>query len=290
MRAPWGLCVFFVLLGAAGGARGEGKIPVMLLTGQNNHKWQATTPVLEEELIKTGRFSVKVVMTPPKGAPAAEWQRFHPDFARYRAIFCNYNGEAWPAGVQKALERYMAGGGGLVIYHASNNPFPKWVEWHKMVGLCWQGPAFGDRITVDDSGKVARTPKGEGPGAGHGAQHPFEMVTRDETHPIMLGLPAKWMHAKDELYHGQRGPAVNMHILATAFSDPDTKGTGANEPLVYIVRYGTGRVFVCLLGHDVVPTEAPDCATLLTRGTEWAATGKVTLRVEAGFAALGSGK
>jgi uncharacterized protein len=88
---------------------------------------------------------------------------------------------------------------------------------------------------------------------------------------------------KDELCHGPRGPAVNMDILATAFSDAATGGTGANEPLVYTVRYGEGRVFVCLLGHDVEPTTAPDCETLLTRGTEWAATGRVTLPVAAGF-------
>lgn len=291
MRAQLISGALLLILGAANGARAdrsslaraESKIPLLLITGQNNHNWTATTPILKEELAKTGKFKVDVVMTPPKQAPPTEWKAFHPDFRRYRAVFCNYNGEEWPAGVQKSFEAYMARGGGLVIYHASNNPFPKWTEWHKMVGLCRQGPAFGDRITVDDAGKVIRTPKGEGPGAGHGAQHPFEMVVRDPDHPIMKGLPAKWMHSKDELYHGQRGPAINMHILATAYSDPATKGTGANEPLVYTVRYGQGRVFVCLLGHDVAPTSASDCATLLTRGAEWAATGKVTIPVAPGF-------
>ena len=38
-------------------------------------------------------------------------------------------------------------------------------------------------------------------------------------HPITRGMPAEWMHAKDELYHGQRGPAKHMEILATAYSD-----------------------------------------------------------------------
>ncbi|HLJ57909.1 MAG TPA: ThuA domain-containing protein [Chthonomonadaceae bacterium] len=271
------------LVASIGGARAESKLPVMLLTGQNNHKWELTTPVVERELGQSGRFQVTIVRTPPKGAPATEWRSFHPDFERYRAIFVNYNGEDWPVEAQRALERYMAGGGGLVIYHASNNPFPKWTEWHKMVGLCWQGPAFGDRIAVTDAGRVVRTPKGEGPGAGHGAQHPFEMVNRAPDHPIMRGMPAKWQHGTDELYHGQRGPAVHMDILATAYSDPATRGTGANEPLVYTVVYGRGRVFVCLLGHDVAPTSNADVRTLLTRGTEWAATGAVTLPIAPGF-------
>ena len=273
-----------LLCGSA--ANAAGKLSVLLVTGQNNHKWEATTPILVDELTASGRFRVDVVKTPAKDAPADAWKAFHPNFARYSAVFCNYNGAEWPTGVQKSLETYMARGGGLVIYHASNNPSPKWEEWHKMVGLSWQGPTFGDRITVDDSGKVVRTPKGEGPGAGHGAQHPFTVVVRDPAHPILKGVPLQWMHTTDELYHGQRGPAVNMHILATAFSDPATKGTGANEPLVYTIAYGRGRVFVCLLGHDVAPTSAPDCATLLTRGTEWAATGKVTLPIAPGFAEL----
>lgn len=270
-------------LAFASAAQADGKIPVLLITGQNNHKWQATTPILEAQLIKSGRFRVTVVTTPPKEASSDAWNAFRPQFSRYRAIFCNYNGQDWPEPVQKSLEQYMARGGGLVIYHASNNPFPKWEEWHKMVGLCWQGAGFGDRITVSDEGEVKRTPKGEGPGAGHGQQHAFEMVVRDPNHPVMKGLPARWLHTKDELYHGQRGPAVNMHILASAFSATETGGTGANEPLVYTTTYGKGRVFVCLLGHDVAPTSAADCSTLLTRGAEWAATGRVTLPIAPAF-------
>jgi len=276
------LCILAALFVAVG-ARAENKIAVLLITGQNNHNWKATTPIIQEELKKAGKFKVDVITTPARAVPPSEWNSFRPNFAHYRVVFVNYNGDIWPIDVQKSFEKYMAAGGGLVIYHASNNPFPKWTEWHKMVGLCWQGPNFGDRIIVNEVGKVMRTPKGQGPGAGHGAKHPFEMVVRDSQHPIMKGLPLKWLHTTDELYHGQRGPAVNMHILATAFSAVETKGTGADEPLVWVVKYGAGRVFVCLLGHDEVPTSNPDTATLLTRGTEWAATGKVTLPPVAGF-------
>lgn len=59
-----------------------------------------------------------------------------------------------------------------------------------------------------------------------------------------------------------------MHILATAFSSKDKRGTGANEPLVYGISHGKGRVFIDLVGHDVPQTTAVDNATLLNRGTE----------------------
>jgi type 1 glutamine amidotransferase len=267
-------------------AMAAGKINVLIIDGQNNHNWKATTPVIQDILEKTGHFNVTVLTSPPREAPAEAWALFRPDFAKYKVIFSNYNGADWPVDVQKSFESYMAHGGGLVIYHAANNPFPNWVEWNKMVGLSWQGPDFGDRITVDDNGEVIRTPKGQGPGAGHGPQHPYDVVVRDPKSPIMKGLPLTWLHTSDELYHGQRGPAVNMHILATAYSDKDKGGTGANEPMVYVISYGKGRVFVDLMGHDVPQTSAPDSATLLARGTEWAATGKVTIPVSPDFPGL----
>ena len=275
---------FVTLLGVfVGSAPAADKINVLIIDGQNNHKWAATTPEIKALMLKSGRFNVDVLTSPPKNAPKEAWNSFRPDFSKYQVIFSNYNGQDWPAEVRPTLEKYMADGGGLVIYHAANNAFGTWDEWNKMIALNWQKPTFGDRITVDDSGKMIRTPKGEGPGAGHGPQHEYEVVLRDTDHPITKGMPAKWLHSKDELYAGQRGPALNMHILATAFSKPEFKGTNANEPMVFTVNYGKGRVFVNLLGHDVPQTNAPDCATLLLRGTEWAATGQVTLPVPPEF-------
>ena len=98
---------------------------------------------------------------------------------------------------------------------------------------------------------MCRAPKGEGPGAGHGPQHAFKVIIRDPDHPITKGMPREWMHAPDELYHGLRGPAQNMHILATAYSDKKKGGTGDNEPMIWTVTYGKGRVFHTPMGHDL---------------------------------------
>jgi type 1 glutamine amidotransferase len=261
------------------------KINVLLIDGQNNHDWKATTPVIKEMLEKTGRFNVEVLTSPPKGAPAEQWAAFKPDFSKYGVVFSNYNGQPWPEEVNKAFEKYMENGGGLVVYHAANNAFTKWEAWTKGVGLLWQKAGDGDRVVLDDSGKVVRTPKGEGPGAGHGPQHPYECVVRDPEHPVTKGLPAKFMHVKDELYQGQRGPAENMYILVTAWADPAKKGTGAHEPLAWTVPWGKGRVFVNLLGHDGTSVADPACTALMVRGTEWAATGAVTIPPPADLAA-----
>jgi type 1 glutamine amidotransferase len=82
------------------------------------------------------------------------------------------------------------------------------------------------------------------------------------------------MHAQDELYHGQRGPAENMTVLATAYSARG--GTGAHEPMMWVVPYGEGRVFTTVLGHGDYSMKCVGFITTLLRGTEWAATGEVT--------------
>ncbi len=189
--------------------------------------------------------------------------------------------------MRTAIEEYVAKGGGLVILHAANNAFENWPAYNEMIGLGWRGPGFGDRLTVDDRGEVVRTPKGQGPGAGHGAPHAYKIKIRDANHPVTRGMPAEWMHAKDELYHGQRGPAEHMTILATAYSDKSKGGTGTNEPMIWVIPYGKGRVFTTVMGHtmgnDITAIQCTGFKNVVLRGTEWAATGKVTIPISDDF-------
>jgi len=46
------------------------------------------------------------------------------------------------------------------------------------------------------------------------------------------------------------------------------------------LTYGKGRIFHTTEGHDVVAMSSPDFVVTLQRGTEWAATGKVTATVD----------
>lgn len=249
-------------------------LKVLIVDGQNNHNWAGTTPVIKQILEESGQFTVDVATSPAKGQPMDD---FKPRFADYDVVFSNYNGASWPKSTQTALETYMKNGGGLVIFHAADNAFSKWGEWNKMIGLGgWGGrnEKDGPMIRFRD-GKVVRdmTP---GPGGTHGPQHPFQIVARNSTHPIMKGLPDKWMHVSDELYSKLRGPAENMTLLATAYADPAKRGTGEHEPMLFTIAYGKGRVFHNALGHGPTQLKCVCCITLLQRGTEWAATGKVT--------------
>ena len=261
-----------------------GPIRIMILDGQSGgpyHDWKAVTPVLKQELEETGLFQVDVVTAPQSGG---DFSNFHPDFSKYQAVVSNYDAPEWPAELMTSFEQYMQNGGDLVTVHAADNAFPKWRAYNLMIGIGgWRGrnENAGPRWYYRD-GKLV-SDNSPGPAGAHGARLPFPITTRDPEHPIMRGLPHVWMHAGDELYNSLRGPGENMTVLATAWSDPANHGSGHDEPMLMVLRFGKGRIFHTTLGHDIPALSCVGFVTTFQRGTEWAATGKVTQKVPALF-------
>jgi len=232
------------------------KVKVLILTGVSNHDWRATTPVLREILERTGRFEVRVNEEGRGCGPET--------FAPYDVLLLNYNdykqtaGLWWDARAREAMLDFVRTGRGLVSYHASNNAFWGWPEYDRLVGGTWRETA------------------------GHGPYHAYTVKIVDAASPITKDLPATFAES-DELYH-QLSLQPNIHLLATAWDDPkncwkpgDGCGTGKDEPLIWTLEYGVGRVFQTALGHDMKAMQGAGFQATLVRGTEWAATGKVTI-------------
>ena len=55
-------------------------LKALIIDGQNNHDWQATTRFVKHALSESGRFDVEVLTTPSKEAPDQEWKTFRPEF------------------------------------------------------------------------------------------------------------------------------------------------------------------------------------------------------------------
>jgi type 1 glutamine amidotransferase len=251
----------------------EPMLKALIIDGQNNHNWQATTPLLKKHLEDSGLFMVDVSTTPPSG----DLSGFKPDFGAYNVVVSNYNGAEWPEETERAFEKYMREGGGLVIVHAADNAFPQWRAYNEMIGLGgWGGrnEKSGPYLRLRD-GQFIRDPS-PGGGGSHGTQHPFLVVIRNSKHPITAGLPSSWMHAADELYDRLRGPAQNLTVLATAYADKEEKGSDEHEPMLMAIDYGKGRVFHTTLGHSPEAMHCVGFIVTLQRGAEWAASGKVT--------------
>ena len=275
------LLVTLVLAGSLLSVQAE-PLRTLIIDGQNNHDWKGTTPVMKKDLEASGLFAVEVATAP--GGDGPELAAFKPDFAKYKVIVLNYNGALWGEATRKAFEEYVSGGGGLVVVHAADNSFPQWQAFNEMIAVGgWNGrdDKSGAYLRWKDGKQVLDTQ----PGAvgHHGAQHEYVLETRAPKHPIMEGLPAKWLHASDELYDFMRGPAKNATILATAFADTKQGGSGEHEAQLLVVSYGKGRVFHTMIGHGPEAMKCVGFITTLLRGTEWAATGKVTQKVPADF-------
>jgi len=294
----------------------------LIIDGQNNHGiWPKTTVMMKDYLEQTGLFKVDVARTaftwqgphndndigfseskrlellrnfPIEGGKQTTTvpepipdPGYKPDFSQYDVVISNFGWRAapWPEETRAALEMYVSGGGGLVIIHAASNSFGDWDEFNRMVGLGGWGDRSeknGPYVYYNDKNELVRDTTVGGAGS-HGKQYEFLITLRDTLHPITLGMPHQWLHAQDELYDRLRGPAENMNVLATAYSDEekndspfsDFSGTNRHEPMVFTVNYGNGRVFHTPLGHTDYSMECVGFIVLLQRGAEWAATGNV---------------
>ena len=245
------------------------KIKVLLVDGQNNHDWKKCSPVMIATLEATGRFHMERAIVTKE-----EIANFKPNFAKYDVVLSNYNGEPWLQETQDAFVKYINNGGNLVVVHAADNSFPKWKEFNEMIGLGgWKGRNEKDGPYVYwKDGKIVRDDS-KGKGGSHGRPWEYKVVVREPKHPITRGLPPEFLMVKEELYDRLRGPAKNMTVLATAFAEG---GSERHEPVLMTIKYGKGRVFHTVMGHSHTSMGGVAFQETLIRGTEWAATGKVS--------------
>ena len=358
MRTIWtaGLACLAVLLCAVGQSQAQSKVRVIIIDGQNNHNWKATTPVMKKALEDSGRFSVDVATTPtqpkapqnpepvkpkepakPKvetpetikkyeqdrktyennlrkyeelkkafdGNRAALLQKyeeekkefarqsavykegmakFHPDLSKYDVVLSNYNGDSWSKDFQTDAGAIAQGGQNRPGDRARGQQFVRRLDGiqpddrHGLARQDRRRPAHSGRQRQGNShqiGRRATAPAIATPGR-------FRSSVRDAKHPITKGMPIEWLHASDELYDNMRGPIENVHLLATAYSK-GPNGTKAHEPMIWTIAYGKGRVFHTPMGHDANAMRCIGFIATLQRGTEWAATGSVTLPLPTNF-------
>ena len=218
-------------------------ISTLYVTGANNHDWERTGPFLREVLTASGDF----VVTYTEDASTA----LESNLSGFDLLFLDYNGPLWSEAAQANFLQAVKGGTGVVILHAADNAFPGWVEYETLVGMMWRE------------------------GTGHGKFHNFTVTIQNAEHPITAGLTD--FTTDDELYHR----LVPMHgtpveVLASAYSSPESGGTGELEPMLMTTQYGEGRVFHTALGHvwkgsSLEAIENASFQETLLRGARWTA-------------------
>jgi type 1 glutamine amidotransferase len=211
---------------------------VVIVTGEDGsyHHWRETAPVLAVLLAKERRLDVHLVMHLEFLAG--------PELAKYDVVvlhFKNFDPKVPGPEAQKNLDRFVRGGGGLVLVHFACGAFQEWPDFVKIAGRVWN-----PKLPPHD-------PYGK-----------FRVEIADTEHPITRGMQA--FETSDELYTCLAGD-VPIRVLATARSKVDKKV----YPMAFVLEPEKGRTFHCVLGHDVKAFAAPPVGDLLRRGTAWAA-------------------
>ena len=241
------------------------RVKTLILTGASDtqyHDWRVSTPFLRSLLEGTGRFEVKVEEQ-PSGITANTLRPFD-------LLVLNYMGPRWGTETEQAVEEFVRSGKGFLSFHGitygplygmkyddaaqrwTPGPDAGWPAYASLIGARWKPSNIG-----------------------HGKRHVFPVKWVNLDHPISRGLPPEFL-ANDELYHRlDLLPATQ--VLATAFSDPTTGGTGKDEPIIWTTAFGKGRSVHITLGHDLTAMSQPGFVAAFARAAEWAATGQVTL-------------
>jgi type 1 glutamine amidotransferase len=219
-------------------------IKVLLITGDDvsAHPWREISETTREILVGSGKFDVKVSEDPLILESEAALNNY--DVIVF-TIYAQKLGDL-PAQAKENLLDYVKSGKGFFVQHLATASFPKWEEFGKLCGRKW----------------VMGT-------SGHGPRSDFTSKVVDKEHPITKGLTD--FTTNDELYAKLQGNE-DIHVLVQADSDWSKK----TEPLVFVKNYGQGRVVHNAYGHDRKALMTPSVQKIIIRGTEWAATGKVT--------------
>jgi type 1 glutamine amidotransferase len=98
----------------------------------------------------------------------------------------------------------------------------------------------------------------------HDSQRPLTVEAVAKEHPILRGLPEKWVTTSEELYELER-VWPSMTPLAQAFSVESKK----SHPIIWTNTHGKARVFVTSLGHNTEMIANRDYLALVTRGLLW---------------------
>jgi type 1 glutamine amidotransferase len=211
---------------------------VLIVTGIDypGHHWWETTPALEEELGRDPRMRVAVLQDPYKLDVT--------DLGGYDVLLLHFMNWEKPDPNDKAkqnLRRFVERGGGLVIIHFACGAFQGWPEYAALAGRVY------DRTNT------------------HDARGPFTVNLVNTNHPLTRGMQPAF-DTDDELYTCLMGDKP-IELLATARS----KITWRDHPMGFVHHYGTGRVFLTPLGHDVKALRAAGTAELIRRATAWTA-------------------
>ena len=161
----------------------------------------------------------------------------------YQAVvFISTTGDVLDPPQEQALTDWVNGGGGWVGIHGAIDAEYGWPFYGQLAG-----GRFKD----------------------HPAVQTATVRVADGSYPAEAGLPAAWSRT-DEWYNFQANPrAGGVHVLATVDESTYSGGSmGADHPIEWCDRIGSGQTYVTAMGHTNESWSDPAFVAHVVRGID----------------------
>lgn len=222
----------------------------LLVISGGRHPYEESTPVLEKLLTDAGH-AVKVTEDASVLADAAA-------LSGYDALVFNTmraGDDAMTRAEQAGMTQFIQSGKGFVCIHIAGCASEDWPEYYDITGGGWRltdsyHPPYGRfEVKVSDA-------------ASPGAAGISDFATNDE---LYMGIA--YRDGNDVFITGDADDGTHMWRGEPTFMP------GGTFPLGWTRRYGDGKVFVTLLGHNGLSFQTPEFQRIVLNGVDWATSG-----------------
>jgi type 1 glutamine amidotransferase len=247
-------CAWICTLGSASSGEKPAKpIRALLISGGNAHDYKTQAKLVPEGLSKRANieWTVEHPVKDGKEVPGntvidlykkADWPKGY-DVVVHNECYAEVADKEAVEGIVKA---HLDAGVPAVVIHGSLHAYRSadkvTDEWRKLLGVTSTYHERGGRE--------------------------LEIKTVKADHPVMVGLPATWKQANEELYViTKQWPECVPLAVCTA---QDGKDKGKDQPVVWVNTCGKVRVFGTSLGHPNSTFQDATYLDVLARGVLWA--------------------
>ena len=223
----------------------EKPVRVLLVLGSGPpHDIRKLAPVLDKLLEDVGGMTVTHLEPPKDKSPSdpahlrklADLKR-----ADYDVLVFYTVGHKLDDVQERALEKFVEDGGGIVALHGASASFGNSQVWLRLVGARFAGH--------------------------YKSLHKLNVVIADPKHPITAGVEP--FTITDEEYN-HNFAKVERHVLAS-FRERPEGSKGKNNDIMWTREVGKGRVVYNALGHGKDAWENPAWQKLTVQSIFWAA-------------------
>ena len=222
----------------------------LLVISGGRHPYEETTPALEE-FLKAAGHDLTVTEDASVLADSAKMNTY--DALVFNTLRAGDNGLSRDE--QAGMTSFIEAGKGFVCIHISGCASEDWPQYYDITGGGWvMGQSF-------------HPPFGN-----------FSVDIKDENHQGVNGVSG--FTTDDELYMAIEYKDGNDVFITSDFvegtyarNNPQGEPIhmpGGTFPLGWTRTYGSGRVFVTLLGHNGLSFKTPEFQKMILNGVDWA--------------------